>query len=132
MNIEEGYDFPVISEGDEERRFGPDLAEAGFGETVVHEETIYREVDGDWRKGERGDAIGTVTLSQTPTSVRGRVLLHAWFVFDDGETAEFSGLVPGEGSWQGKGRLGWRGGTGRFGDRRGEITVESSNPKRWG
>lgn len=124
------YDFPAISEGDE-RRVGPSLAEASFGDTVIEEETLYEDIGGDWKEGERGAAIGTVTLTHSPTTVRGRIIVHAWFVFDNGETAEYAGLVPGEGSWQGRGRLGYRGGTGKFADRRGHLEVESTNPKNW-
>jgi hypothetical protein len=124
------FDFPAISNGNG-RRAGPALAEATFGDTVLEEETLYEDVGGDWRNGEWGEAIGTVTLRQSPTSVPGRVLLDAWFVFDNGETAEYAGLVPGEGSWRGKGRLGYRGGTGRFADRRGHLEVDSTNPKHW-
>lgn len=125
------YDFPAISDRDD-RHVGPSLAEARLGDTVIDEETLYEDVGGNWRKGERGPAIGTVTLSQVPTSVRGRIIVHAWFVFNNGETAECAGLVPGEGSWRGKGRLGFRGGTGKFADRRGELEVDSTNPRRWG
>jgi hypothetical protein len=125
------YDFPAISNGNG-RRVGPSLAEATFGDTVLEEETLYEDVGGDWRKGEWGEAIGTVTLRQSPTSVPGRVLLSAWFVFDNGESAEYSGLVPGEGSWRGVSRLGYGGGTGKFADRRGHLEVDSVNPKRWG
>ncbi|MDQ4005817.1 MAG: hypothetical protein M3135_05900 [Actinomycetota bacterium] len=125
------YDFPAISDGDE-RRAGPTLDEARFGDTVFQEETLYQDTGGDWKKGDRGDAIGTVTLTQSPTTVSGRILVRAWFVFDNGETVEYSGLVPGDGSWQGKGRFGYQGGTGKFADRRGQLDVESTNPKRWG
>lgn len=130
MNEELRYDFPAISEGDD-RRVGPSLAEASFGDTVIVEETLYMDIGGGWKEGEHGAAIGTVTLTHSPTTIEGRIILHAWFVFDNGETAEYAGLVPGEGSWQGIGRLGYRGGTGKFADRRGHLEVESTNPKNW-
>jgi len=127
------YDFPAISDaGDEERRVGPRLEEASFGESVIQEEVLYEDVGGEWRKGEWGERIGMVRLIQSPTTVGGKVLLRAWFLFDDGTTAEYAGLVPGEGTWQGEGELGFRGGTGKFEGRRGHLHVESVNPKRWG
>lgn len=125
------YDFPAISDRDD-RHVGPSLADAKFGDTVIDEETLYEDTGGDWKKGEWGPAIGTVTLTQSPTTTRGRILVTASFVFDNGDTAEYAGLVPGEGSWRGKGRLGYRGGTGRFADRRDQLDVESVNPRRWG
>lgn len=72
------YDFPAISDaGDEERRVGPRLEEASFGESVIQEEVLYEDVGGEWRKGEWGERIGMVRLIQSPTTVGGKVLLRA-------------------------------------------------------
>lgn len=131
MATDSSYDFPVISNG-EPRQVGPSLGDATFGDTALQEETLYEDIGGDWRNGEWGKEIGTVTLKHYPTTVRGRILVRAWFVFDDDSTVEYGGLVPGGSSWQGKGRLGFRGGSGKFSNRGDELDVESTNPKRWG
>jgi hypothetical protein len=131
MAKETRYDFPAISDG-EVQNIGPNLSEATFGDVVLQEGPLYEDTGGDWKNGEWGEQIGTVTLKHFPTTVQGRIFVRVYFVFDDGETAEYAGLVPGNGSWQGKGSLGYRGGTGKFSDRRGELDVESTNPKRWG
>lgn len=134
MAKETRYDFPAISDG-EVRSIGPSLSEATFGDVVLQESPLYEDIGGDWKNGEWGEQIGIVTLKHFPTTVQGRIFVRAQFIFDDGQTAEtveYAGLVPGDGSWQGKGRLGYRGGTGRFSDRRADLDVESTNPKRWG
>lgn len=131
MSEGSSYDFPAIS-GGEVREAGPTFAEARFGEVATREETLFEDTGGDWRNGEWGTPVGTVTLKHSPTSVHGRVVVRAFFVFDDGDTVEYAGLVPGNGSWLGRGRLGYRGGTGKFASPRGELEVESTNPKRWG
>jgi len=125
------YDFPAIS-GGEVRDAGASFADAEFGDVVVREEQVFEDVGGDWKNGEWGDQVGTVLLKHTPTTVEGRIIVCATFMFDDGDTVEYAGLVPGHGSWQGKGRLGYRGGTGKFASPRGELDVESTNPKRFG
>lgn len=124
------YDFPAIS--DEGRDAGPSFSDAGFGDVSFREETLFGDVGGDWKHGERGDPIGTVSLQHSPTTIPGRVWVRASFAFDDGDTVEYAGLVPGNGSWQGRGRVGYLGGTGKFVEPRGELDVESVNPKRWG
>lgn len=125
------YDFPAIS-GGEARSAGPGLADAGFGEVAIQEEDLFHDIGGDWQHGEWGEKVGTVTLKHSPTTIRGRIVVHATFVFDDGDVVEYVGLVPGDGSWQGKGRFGYRGGTGKFASPRGELPVEAVNPRRWG
>jgi hypothetical protein len=124
------HDFPVISAEGQDAGVG--FAEARFGETAMREETVFEDTGGDWANGEWGEAIGSVTLEHTPTSTPGRIWVRASFAFDDGDTVEYAGLVPGAGSWQGRGRLGYRGGTGKFAEPRGQLDVESTNPKRWG
>jgi hypothetical protein len=84
----------------------------------------------DWREGPRGPEIGTVTIAEAGS--RGRQpTFTATFRFTDapeelGEM-EYSGPIPGDGSWRGKGRAARRKGPGRE-----EIEVDSVNPKRWG
>lgn len=126
-----GYDFPAISGGDV-REAGASFADARFGDVAVREEQVFEDIGGAWQEGEWGAQIGTLTLKQSPTTVPGRIFVRAIFVFDDGDSVEYAGLVPGEGSWHGKGRFGYRGGTGKFAKPRGELDVESVNPKRWG
>jgi hypothetical protein len=125
------YEFPLISEDDDE-----DTAQSLTDELSplpnVKRELLYEDTGGDWKSGERGSVVGTVTLTHTQTKRTKQVIVHAFFVFDNGETVEYAGLVPGEGKWLGKGRLGYRGGTGKFADRGGELAVESTNPKHWG
>jgi hypothetical protein len=132
MATEQRFDFPAISNG-ETRHFGQSLDEATFGDTVLQEENLYQDIGGDWKNGEWGQQIGTVTLKHYPTTVQRRILVRAWFVFDDGDTVEYGGLVPAEdGVWKGRGRLGFRGGSGKFANRGDDLNVESTNPKRWG
>jgi hypothetical protein len=131
MAQESSYDFPVISEREDgEAEAG--LRQAEPGKTKVWEEVLYQESGENWREGERGPSIGTVMLRHYVTKDSTRVPVRAWFVFDDGDTVEYAGLVPGKGSWKGKGRFGYRGGSGKFADRGGELDVDSTNPKRWG
>jgi hypothetical protein len=131
MAQEPSYDFPVISVR-EAGEAEPDLSKQEPGKTEAWEETLYQDVGGNWQEGEWGQKVGTVMLREYLTKNRRRTPVRAWFMFDDGETVEYAGLVPGNGSWSGRGRLGYRGGTGRFADRGGELDVESTNPKRWG
>jgi hypothetical protein len=131
MTEEARNDFPAISNG-QTQQVGQPLGQATFGDTVLQGETLFEDIGGDWRNGEWGQEIGTVTLKHYPTTVRDKILLRAWFVFNDGDTVEYGGLVPGGSKWQGKGRLGFRGGSGKFANRGDELDVESSNPKRWG
>ena len=131
MAQDSSYDFPVISER-EDAEAGADLSGAEPGNTEVWEEVLYEENGENWREGERGRAVGTVMLRHYVTKNRRRTPVRAWFMFDDGDTVEYAGLVPGNGSWSGKGQFGYRGGTGKFADRGGELDVDSTNPKRWG
>jgi hypothetical protein len=125
------YDFPVISER-EDQDAGGSRRDSNPGDTLFEEETLYEDIGGKWKDGEWGDKVGTVMLRQYVTKNRERTPVRAWFVFDNGETVEYAGLVPGRGNWRGNGRFGFRGGTGKFARRSGEIGVESTNPKRWG
>ena len=131
MQSESSYDFPFISEATEaDEGTGPALAESEPGDLVLTDETLY-EATGDGM--EKGDEIGTVHLEQRRTNRPGRTLVDATFVLDNGEVVRVMGTVPGDGTtWVGKGRVAVLGGTGKFKDRRGEIPVESVNPKRWG
>jgi hypothetical protein len=132
MQGEPRYDFPVVSER-AVRPLGPSLDEAGFGNVVLDGDTVFEDLGGDaWKDREWGKQIGTLTLVQVPTIVAGRVTVEATFVFDDGDQVTYKGLVPGNGSWKGRGRFGFVTGTGKFADRGGEIGVESTNPKHWG
>jgi hypothetical protein len=128
------YDFPAVSSG-KGQRVGPSLSEARFGDIVLEEEPLYEDVGGDWKNGEWGEQVGTVRLTHEPTTTPGRIFVRAAFVFgreDTEETVTYEGLVPGKGSWQGRGRLGFVSGTGKFTDRGGQLDVESVNPKHWG
>jgi hypothetical protein len=121
-------DFPAISNG----QAGP----AGANDREPQpdrswDETVYEDIGGDWRNGEWGEEIGKVTLKQSRSSDRG-IVVEASFRFDDDETVELSGPVPGNGTWRGKSKLRIVRGTGKFADRRGEVEVDSTNPKRWG
>jgi hypothetical protein len=129
MAQESSYDFPVISER-EDTEAGAELSQPD--KTEAWEEVVYEESGENWREGDRGPAIGTVMLRQYGLKDTKRVRVRAWFVFDDGDTVEYAGLVPGNGTWKGKSRFGFRGGTGKFADRGGELNVDSTNPKRWG
>jgi len=124
------YDFPAISA--EGRDAGAGFREVRFGEIAFREETLFEDIGEDWKNGGWGKSIGIVTLEHTPTSDARRIWVRASFAFDDGDTVEYVGLVPGEGSWHGRGRLGYRGGTGKFTGARGPLDVESTNPKHWG
>jgi hypothetical protein len=98
--------FPVISDGE---RTPPTWEETVFGD--------HRR----WREGERGPRKGSVTITESGRN------FEATFRFDGEEDLEYSGEIPGNGSWQGKSRARRRRGSGRD-----EIEVDSTNPKRWG
>jgi len=123
-----GYDFPVVSMKDEEPSV--DLAAADPGSTVVQDETLYEAVGPDIF--DIGRRVGSLTIVHWKSSRGERVVFTAHFEFDDGELVALTGVVPGRGSWKGVGRAGYSGGTGKFADRRGDIAVESFNPKHWG
>ncbi len=120
-------DFPLISDDAEE--VGGSLAEAQPGERVLADEKVYEAIGDEW---EKGPLVGSLHLEQRPTNRPGRILLDATFVFDNGEVVRLIGTVPGDGEWMGEGKVGYAGGTGKFKDRRGEVTVKVQNPKRWG
>jgi hypothetical protein len=123
-----GYDFPVVSMKEEQPTV--DLVTAEPGATVVDDETLYEAVGPDTY--DVGSRVGSLTIVHWKSSTGERVLFTAHFEFDDGEIVALTGVVPGRGSWQGTGRVGYSGGTGKFADRRGDIAVKSSNPKYWG
>lgn len=131
MEQQPAYEFPLISD-DPDAAAAQSLTDEVSPFPDVKQELLYEDTGGNWKGGERGRAVGTVTLTHTPTKRPEHVIVHAFFVFDNGETVEYAGLVPGEGKWRGKGQLGYRGGTGKFADRGGELPVESTNPKHWG
>jgi hypothetical protein len=117
-------DFPAVSF----RRQGDRPGAPRPGEVV--EEDLFEHEGGDWRKGEHGRPNGTVTL--THAAGQGGLAVVARFEFADEDVVEFEGAVPGGGSWKGRGRLRYRSGTGKFSEPRGELEVDSTNPKLWG
>jgi hypothetical protein len=119
-----GYDFPVVSEGGSE-----ELVAAKPGTTVV-EEPLYAWT-GPGTYEHDGDQIGTVTIAQWKGS-GGRVPFTAYLEFNDDDVVVLTGLVPGNGSWNGKGVVAYGGGSGKFAERHGVLDLESENPKRWG
>ena len=131
MEAEPRYDFPAVS-GGHAQSAGPSLGEAKFGDVVMQGEELFEDTGADWKNGKWGRRIGVLTLGHSPTIVPDRKLVTATFVFDDGDLAVYEGLVPGNGSWKGKGRFGFVTGTGKFADRGGGLDVESTNPKHWG
>jgi hypothetical protein len=98
--------FPVVSFGE---RTPPTWEETVFGDHPR------------WKEGERGPRKGSVTITETGRD------FEATFTFDGGEDLQYSGAIPGDGSWRGKSRARKRRGAGRD-----EIEVDSVNPKRWG
>ena len=127
MQTAGGSDFPLISDDAED--VGVSLAEAQAGQSALTDEKLYEAIGDDM---EKGPLVGSLHLEQRPTNRPGRILLDATFVFDNGEVVRLIGTVPGEGEWMGEGKVGYAGGTGKFKDRRGEVTVKVQNPKRWG
>jgi hypothetical protein len=122
-------DFPAISDRGAQSP-GPSPREPQPGDTW--DETVYEDTGGDWKNGEWGDEIGKVTLKHSGASDRG-VVVHASFTFHgDDNTIEATGPVPGNGTWRGKGTLRIVRSTGKFANRKDELPVESTNPKRWG
>ena len=110
------YDFPVVSDGAIEP---PKRGEK-------RQETMFQLDEGmDWKKGDRGGKVGTIKLTHpeddTPKTFNAR------FEFDDGDSVEYEGKVPGDGSWKGKSKL-----KRRKGSKKEEIEVDTVNPKRWG
>jgi hypothetical protein len=117
-------DFPAVSEGR-----SSELVEAGPGTTVVEEPLYAWTGPGTYDHGEK--QIGTVTIAQWKGS-GDRVPFTAHFDFDDGDVVLLTGLVPGNGSWNGGGVAAYGGGSGKFAERHGSVDVETENPKRWG
>jgi hypothetical protein len=116
------FDFPVLS--DERVPAGRTLEDAGPGDQIVYEEKV-------WRLGEErqpGDFLGVVTLVETVTNRPGRRPFSATFDLEGFDDAiEVSGMVPGNGTWIGRGV-----GNGRGGGRTGRVPIEGWNPKSWG
>ena len=115
------FDYPVLS--DERVSAGRSLAEAGPGQRVFSDETVW-ELIGDW---ERGKKLGSVTIQEIPTTRPGRTEFCATFDFDDRSPIVVTGFVPGDGSWVGRGN-----GAAHGANRHGAVDVEGRNPKRWG
>jgi hypothetical protein len=118
------YDFPVVSE-----KSGDELIEAKQGTTVA-EEPAYKWI-GPGPFDHDGEQVGTVAIVQWKGS-GGRVPFTAHFEFNDGNVVVLTGLVPGNGSWNGRGLVAYGGGSGEFAERHGVLDLESENPKRWG
>lgn len=117
------YDFPVVSDGAIEP---PNRGEK-------RQEAMFQLDKGmKWQKGERGDKVGTLHLSHPEDD--SPKTFDARFEFDDGDSVEYEGRIPGNGTWKGKERVRFRKGRGegKFKDRDDEIEVDSVNPKRWG
>jgi hypothetical protein len=117
-------DFPAVSE-----KQNNDLIEAKPGTTVAEEPLYAWTGPGTYDHGD--EEIGTVTIVQWKGSGN-RVPFTAHFEFNDGDVVWLTGLVPGGGSWNGRGVVAYGGGSGKFADRRGALDLESENPKRWG
>jgi hypothetical protein len=118
------YDFPVVSEGSSN-----ELIAAKPGTTVVEEPVYAWTGPGTYDHDE--EQIGSVAIAQWKGS-GGRVPFTAHFEFNDGEVVVLAGLVPGNGSWNGRGLVAYGGGSGKFAERHGPLDLESENPKRWG
>lgn len=119
------HDFPAVSDG---------RAGRGGRPGDVRKETLYEYIEGkNWKKGEWGEKIGSVELSH-PRGAGEGITVVASFAFDNDETVQYTGPVPGNGTWRGKGRFRFEKGTGKFADpkRRPNLDVDSTNPKRWG
>ncbi len=117
------YDFPVVSDGKIEP---PKRGEKS-------QEPMFELDEGmDWKKGDRGDKVGTIHLSH-PEDDSPKTFI-ARFEFEDSDSVEYEGRIPGKGKWKGKERVRFiQGrGKGKFKDRDDEIEVDSVNPKRWG
>jgi len=108
---------------DEPEAAGPSLDHAGPGDLVVHDEREWVFV-ADW---ERGDELGWVTIEETVTTRPGHRPFRATFDLEGYDPIEVTGVVPGDGTWVGRGR-----GSGRGGDRTGAVAIEGRNPKSWG
>jgi hypothetical protein len=123
------HDFPAVSESVDAGSTGS-LIEARPGTTVIVDDTVYQWVGPD--PYDRGEQIGTVTIVHWKSATGDRVPFTAHFEFDDGDTVSLTGVVPGKGTWKGKGVVAYGGGTGKFAGRTGQLDLESDNPKRWG
>lgn len=126
-------DFPLVSVGTGEE-VGL-LADAPAGESVVIEETLF-EATGTGTAHDEEKPVGTVTIVQWKSPREGRVPFTAHFAIgpegEEPEIVALTGVVPGNGSWRGRGRVAYGGGTGKFEGRTGSLPLLSENPKRWG
>ena len=119
-------DYPVIS--DDRESAGASLAEIEPGQRILSDEKVYA-TDDEWSKL---DHIGDVTIQETRSTRPGKILFTALFDFGERGTIEVSGLVPGEGTWNGRGQAASGRGTVDFAGRSGPVPIEGRNPKRWG
>jgi hypothetical protein len=132
IQSEDAYDFPVVSVGardDPERLAGVDV-----GGMLVTEEELFVPAGPGTEPSDR--KVGVVTIVHWK-SRRDRVPFTAHFAFgpedsDEPDIAIVSGIVPGGGTWNGRGRAAYNGGTGKFERRAGSIAILAENPKRWG
>ena len=128
-----GYDFPFVSVGTGEE-FGL-LEEAPPSGTVVFVDDLYVATGPGFEHGD--EVVGSVTIVEWKSPRPGRVPFTAHFSIDSGNEDEpelvvLTGIVPGNGTWRGRGRVAYNGGTGKFDGRSGSLPIASENPKRWG
>lgn len=106
-----------------------DLQGAAPGTVVAIDQDLYREADAAFEAGERvGWLTGTAVLTH-----RDQLVCHLVFVLDGSgsETIVAEGVLPSEDTGFGAGVLALTGGTGRFAEVAGTVTVETRNPKRY-
>ena len=107
-----------------------DVPLGGGGAQVLRIENVYMEA-GDC---ERGEQIGVVYIEEAETGHGDRVLVTATFELNDEDSFVVGGIarrIMHDDRPSFRGRLGIRGGTGKYKGGRGQADVDVCNPKRW-
>jgi hypothetical protein len=118
-------EFTLIGDDDEDTKF--DFEEAVPGVVRVMHQSLTREGDESWSRGEGvGFAHISVIIGKVQTAI-----CHAVFVLGD-DTIVAHGVLPvAAGTGIGDGVLAITGGTGAFDSVMGRIDVEVMNPKKY-
>ena len=127
------YDFPVVS-GAVAEESELLVGERQQDKRKVRRETVHQAIGQGFGQGPR---VGSVVIVWQERDQPGPTPFTAHFTFEqpgrEPESVTVTGLVPGDGSWEGESEFEFADGTGKFeGRNRERRPLVSENPKRWG